>query len=159
MSCPRTRTHVHARLRHDQGSPVQCAHTHACCRNDESVVTLPVALNNVSHTQPPVCRQEFVVMVPCSYTDTGVAEGVETGVVVIVVRVNLSTSVWQKQRSRGRDSARTHICFSNTKSVVNLSAARVLQKPAPNLSDLCMCPLCVCQKQVIRGRGSGCLVF
>ena len=39
-----TRTHVHARLRQNQGSPVQCAHTHVCCRNKESVVTLPVAL-------------------------------------------------------------------------------------------------------------------
>ena len=44
-----------------------------------------------------MCRQEFVVMVPCSYTDTCVAERVERGVVVIVVRV-----VWQKRRSRGQ---------------------------------------------------------
>ena len=65
------------------------------------------------------------------------------------------------------DGAHTHVSFRCTESVVNLSAARVLQKPAPSLSDLCVCvcvcacvPLCAFQKQGIRGRGSGlCKVF
>ena len=35
--------------------------------------------------------------------------------------------------------AHTHVSFSSMESVVNLSAARVLQKPAPSLSDLCVC--------------------
>ena len=35
--------------------------------------------------------------------------------------------------------ARTHVSFSSTESVVNLSAVRVLQEPAPSLRDLCVC--------------------
>ena len=43
------------------------------------------------------------------------------------------------------DGTHTHVSFRSTESVVNLSAARVLQKPAPSLSDLRVC-VCVCAR-------------
>ena len=109
-----------------------CIHTQVCCRNEESVVTLPVALilSDCARMQPPGVfrRQESVDM--HGYVVVTQARLLRTGCYCDCASVVLSTRVcvWPKGRSRNlviKDVVYTHVCFTSTESVVTVRVCGV----------------------------------
>ena len=97
-----THTHTHTCLRHKQGSNGQCLHTYTtCCRNKESVVTLPVALVLfsldsvlIAHARSRPCVFFYPHM--CGRSRDPVAnDGAHTHVCF-----RSTESVWRQQRTR-----------------------------------------------------------